>query len=257
MNDSMDTINEMRAVTISREYGSGGGEIAARLAQRLGWQLIDHAMVERVARTLGTSQEEAEAHDEHTEGVLVRLLNVLQYAGPAYAAYAPPGAVPADDAYRDAAERIVRTAAEGGNVVIMGRGAQVLLAGQRDVLCVRIIAPLEQRIACVRQREGLDRRAAVSRIRKKEHERTRYLEAEYHRKPEDAHLYDLVLNTSALDPASAVNVICLALNHKARQARGDPPLSNHVPLVDRGTSAHRCADALVFSELFRAARLWR
>jgi cytidylate kinase len=114
-------------------------------------------------------------------------------------------------------ERIVREVAAQGHVVIVGRGAQVLLAERRDVLRVRIIAPLEQRIAYVMQREGLDQWAAASCIRKKEHERMRYLEAEYHQNPEDAHLYDLVLNTSSLDPASAVNVICLALNHKARQ----------------------------------------
>ena len=68
MNEDIDAINRMRAITLSREYGSGGGEIASRLAKRLGWDLIDHAIVERTARELGTSQEEAEAHDEYTEG---------------------------------------------------------------------------------------------------------------------------------------------------------------------------------------------
>jgi CMP/dCMP kinase len=217
MNDSIATVNEMRAITISREYGSGGGEIAARLAQRLGWQVIDHAIVERVARALGTSQEEAEAHDEHPEGVLARLLNGFQYINPVFTAYAPPGAVSPDEAYRDTVERIVRAAVAREHVVIVGRGSQVLLAQRRDVLRVRIIAPLEQRIAYVMQREGLDQQAAVSRIRMKEHDRTKYLETEYHRKPDEAHLYDIVLNTSFLDPASAVNVICLTLNHMARR----------------------------------------
>jgi CMP/dCMP kinase len=190
MNDSIETVNEMRAVTISREYGSGGGEIAARLAQRLGWQVIDHAIVERVARVLGTSQEEAETHDEHTKGVLARLLHGIQYIDPAFGASAPPGAAPSDEAYRDAMERIVLAAAARGHAVIVGRGAQVLLAEWRAVLRVRIIAPLEQRIAHAMQRKGLDHRAATSRIRKFEHERMRYLEAEYHRRPKDAHLYD-------------------------------------------------------------------
>jgi CMP/dCMP kinase len=217
MNDMRDTVVEMRAVTISREYGSGWSEVALRLAQRLGWQVIDHAIVERVAHITGTSQEEVEAHDEHTEGVLAWVLNSLQYLDLTSTAYAPPGVFPADEAYRAAVEKIVRAAAARGHVVIVGRGAQVLLAKRRDVLRIRIIAPLEQRISYVTQREGLDQRAAVFRIRKIEHERTRYLEAGYHRNPEDAHLYDLILNTSSLDPASAVNVICLALNHKARR----------------------------------------
>ena len=58
MNEDMDTIARMRAVTISREYGSGGGEIAARLAQRLGWQLVDHEVVVEVANALGVSEAE-------------------------------------------------------------------------------------------------------------------------------------------------------------------------------------------------------
>ena len=65
MNEDIDAINRMRAITISREYGSGGGEIASRLAKLLGWALIDHAIVERTARELGTSAEVAEAHDEY------------------------------------------------------------------------------------------------------------------------------------------------------------------------------------------------
>src|SRR5689334_338340 len=72
MNQNIQTINQMRAITISREYGSGGGEIATRLARHLGWQLIDHEIVERVASEMGTSIEEAEAHDERTEGILIR-----------------------------------------------------------------------------------------------------------------------------------------------------------------------------------------
>src|SRR5260370_24801370 len=63
-------------VTISREYGSGGGEIASRLARRLEWNLIDHAIVERVASEIGTSREEAAVHDEHAEGALTRALTL-------------------------------------------------------------------------------------------------------------------------------------------------------------------------------------
>src|SRR5215467_10640354 len=54
----------MRAISISREYGSGGGEIAARLARRLGWQLIDHAVIERTASELEVYETEVEKHDE-------------------------------------------------------------------------------------------------------------------------------------------------------------------------------------------------
>ncbi len=209
--DRPDTADEIRAVTISREYGSGGAEIASHLAKRLGWQLIDHAMVERVARAIGTSPEDVEAHDEHAEGTLTQLLTDLQYIDPTFASSVPIGAVLSDDAYRDAVGRVVRAAAARGKVVIVGRGSQVLLAERRDVLRVRIIAPLEQRITYVMHRDGVDRPEATSLLQTKDRERVKFLETGFHRNPEDAHLYDLVLNMLLIDQVSAANIICLML----------------------------------------------
>lgn len=215
--EALTTIKRMRAITISREYGSGGGEIAARLAKRLGWQLIDHALVERVASELGTSLEEAEAHDEQGEGVIERLLNSMQYIYPEYTASASSTALLSDDvAYRETANKIVRAAAAHGHVVIVGRASQVILADRRDVLHVRIIAPFEQRVAYVMQREGVDRHTAEARIRRKEHERAKYLEREYHHKPDEAPLYNLILKMSRLDLESAVDIICSTLHAIAK-----------------------------------------
>ena len=75
MDEDSTTIATMRAVTLSREYGSGGGEIAARLAHRLEWQLIDHEVVIRVAQQLHVSKADAEAYDEHVESLATRVLN--------------------------------------------------------------------------------------------------------------------------------------------------------------------------------------
>src|SRR3989440_7773345 len=216
MNEDIDPINRMRAITLSREYGSGGGEIASRLAKRLGWRFIDHAIVERTALELGTSIQEAEAHDESTEGIVSRVLNTMLYLYPATMVSAPPEAFLSDEEYRRAVNKIVGAVAARGQVVIVGRASQVILAELRDVLHVRVIAPFEKRVAYVMQREGVDRHTAESRIHRKDHERASYLEREYHHHPDDAHLYDLVLNTSLLDLESAVDIICFTLQQKAR-----------------------------------------
>jgi CMP/dCMP kinase len=216
MNEERDLSNRMRAITISREYGSGGGEIASRLARHLGWYLIDHAIVERTARVLGTSLEEAEAHDESTGGIISQLLGAMQNLYPAYMVNAPPEAFLSAEDYWRTADRIVRAAAARGQVVIVGRASQVILADLRDVLHVRIIAPFEKRVAYVIQREGVDRHTAASRIHTKDHERTSYLEREYHHHLDDAHLYDLILNTSLLDLESVVDIICFTLQQKAK-----------------------------------------
>ena len=215
--DDIELVSQMSAVTISREYGSGGGEIAARLAKRLGWQLIDHEIVERVAGEMGTSVQEAEARDERSEGLLERALNSMVYLNPGLMGDALPVAfLSNEDAYTRTVSRIVTAAAERGHAVIVGRGSQMLLASRRDVLHVRVIAAMEQRVAYVMQREGVDAGEAQLRIQMKDHDRARYLEAEYHRKPDDAHLYDVVLNTTVLGLDSAVEMICLVLERKAR-----------------------------------------
>ena len=213
------TVAKMRAITVSREYGSGGGEVAARLAKHLGWRLIDHEVVVRVARELGVSEEDVEEHDERTESLLSRILISMQSIQPPVYVESSTSHILLTNAndYREALNKVVTAAVEAGNVVIVGRASQVRLAQRRDVLHLRFVASLERRIQYVMSREGLDQEAARSRIQSKDRDRARYLQAEYQRDPADAHLYDLVVNTDFIDLDSAVDLINLALERKAQQ----------------------------------------
>jgi cytidylate kinase len=207
----------MQAVTISREYGSGGGEIAARLAQRLDWQLIDHEIVARVAQTLEISEEEARVHDEYVESAINSLLTGMSTVHPAIFAAPKPTIYTNPRAYREALNQVIEAAVTLGHVVIVGRGAQVVLARRRDILHARIVAPLEKRIEYVMKREGLSRADAQMRIQLKEHDRARYLQAQYHHRPDDAHLYDIVVNTNILNLDSAVDLLYDAFQLKAQR----------------------------------------
>ncbi|MBV9228816.1 MAG: cytidylate kinase-like family protein [Chloroflexi bacterium] len=211
-------IATMRAVTMSREYGSGGGEIAARLAHRLDWHLIDHQIVARAARESGVHEAVMRAFDEKTEDVFSRIMK-----------WPYPVTAEEKQAYRQALDRVVLEAANTGHVVIVGRGSQVLLADRRDVLHVRVVAPLEQCIEYVVRREGLGTEAARKRVQEKDRARARYLQTEFHRQYDDPHLYDLVINTAVLDLDSAVDVICQMLERKASRL--------NVPVEELGPAA--------------------
>lgn len=215
MEQKPDIISNMCAITISREYGSGGGEIARRLAQRLGWQLVDHEIVVRVAGELGVSEEEVEAHDEYSEGITARILSSLQSMQPAMFAISPVPAMTNAEGYQEALSRVVEGALATGHVVIVGRGGQVLLKQHRDVLHVRVIAPLEQRIAYVMRREGINRNEARDRIQVKDQDRHRYMHNVHRQRPDNAHLYDLTLNTGIFSLDQVVNLVVLALQEKA------------------------------------------
>ncbi len=216
MSETKLAVDAMAAVTVSRQYGSGGGEIARRLAERLGWQLIDHEIVVMVASKLGITTAEAEERDEYAESFVFRALRSIGLAATGEIPTVPP--LPIEDpeeTYRSALASIVTTAVEQRHVVIVGRAGQVLLANRRDVLHVRIVAPLELRVAYVAQREGLSEAAARSRVQLKDRDRQHFIQSFYHRDPNDPMLYDLIVNTGVLDLGGVVDLLELALARKA------------------------------------------
>lgn len=215
-----DLVEQMRAITVSREYGSGGGEVARRVVQQLGWQLVDHEIVVRVARTLGVSESEAEAHDEHVEGFVSRLLRSMQRVDPNLLSGAPVLPVSAEteqNEYQEALTDVVKAAITDGHTVIVGRGSQALLAERRDVLHVRIVAPLAIRVGYVMQREGLSQDDAKERIQLKDRDRMRYLQSAHNLQSDDPHLYDLVVNSAILDLDSIASLVIIALEDKAKR----------------------------------------
>ncbi len=211
-------VTQMRAITISREYGSGGGEIGVQLAKRLGWKLVDHEVAEQVARALNITEAEADAHDEHADNLIVRLLtNLSESLAPVSVPVQSLPSLITPEEYDEARRKVVEAAVASGHAVIIGRGAQVLLAGRPDVLHVRIIAPLEQRTAYVMRREGLDHARAQNRINTKDRDRARFLAAVHQRNPQDEHLYDMVVNTAVIELSDVVELLALALEKKARK----------------------------------------
>jgi cytidylate kinase len=185
--------------------------------------LLDHAVIQQAARELEVHETEVEKHDEeYVESALSRIQNRIQQFVPTASTPAvepstfasPPSAIESR-AYQDTMRQIITAAVNTGHVVIVGRGGQVLLADKRDVLHIRVVAPLELRVAYVARREGLDLDAAHKRIQAKDRARTRYMKTQYHCNHEDPHLYDLVIDTAVLDLDSAVDLICLAVERKA------------------------------------------
>src|SRR5215472_15325643 len=155
MSGDSNLISRMHAITISREYGSGGGEIASRLASYLNWKLVDHEIIVQAARELGIPNAEAEEYDESSEGIVRDILTSVSEIS-------HPSLMRGIDAqvYHEAVSRVITGAVMVGHVVVVGRGAQVLFADRRDVLHARIVAPHHLRVAYVMQREGLDAKTA-------------------------------------------------------------------------------------------------
>jgi len=195
-------------ITISRQQGAGGADVARRVAEALGWRLVDNELVDRVAARAHLSPSEVQALEERAPSFFERLVRALTAAAPEIQP-APSEHVPELEEANlvKVTEAVVEDAAREGRVVLVGRAAPAVLSRERDALHVKIVAPLDSRIAEVRRREACDDDEARERIERSDANRRRYHDRYYHRSWDDAANYHLVLNSAALGVDAVVNTI--------------------------------------------------
>ena len=135
-----------RIVTIEREYGSGGGEIACELSKRLGWELWDRALTEEIAKVANVQCSTVERCEERVDGTFQRLLKVF-WRGSHERSIPLPGAEPFDtDRFVAVGEQVMEKIAHGGNCVIVGRGAPYFLRQHGDAFHVFLYAPHAEKL---------------------------------------------------------------------------------------------------------------
>lgn len=120
-----------------------------------------------------------------------------------------PPVAPTLESYVAMLGDVVRAIADEGHVVIVGRGAQVILAGRPDAFHVRVTAPFPVRVTRVQQRTGQPRPQAAERVRASDQARAEYLRRFYHVDWRDPLLYDIVINTERVSKRTAVRLIAL------------------------------------------------
>ncbi len=197
-----------RVVTVAREYGSGGAAIATRLAERLGYKLLDRTLVERIAEMASVGHDVAGRFDEHVDPWTRRIGRALRLGG-FEAVSVVDGEVVDSDRVATLTALIVQEAAAAGRCVIVGRGAQCLLRGRPDAFHVFVYAPREDRARRLLERlgPGADVEFALDEV---DRERGAYTRRYCGANRLDPHLYHLMVN-AALGEEAAVSTILTAL----------------------------------------------
>ena len=132
----------MPVITISRMYGSGGSEVAERVAHTLGWSLFDNDLVEAIAERSGLTAAEVSAQDERVPSIVERLATALSLGSPEIMPPVPAGPMETtEERIVAVTRRVIEEAVQTGPAVFVGRGAQCLLAERSDALHVFCFAP--------------------------------------------------------------------------------------------------------------------
>ena len=202
------TTSRFRVVTVAREYGSGGAAIAKALAARLGYQLLDRALVERIAEEARIDPDLAEKLDEHVDPWARRIGHALWYGGFEAVAVVDENDVVNADRLAVLGGRVIEEAAAAGGCVIVGRGGQCLLRGRPDVFHVFVYAPREERLRRLRARLGSGADVEFV-LEETDRERTAYIRRHFGEHRLDPHLYHLMVN-AGLGEESAVSAILAA-----------------------------------------------
>ena len=200
----------MSVITISRLYGSGGSEVAELVAKELGWSLLDNAVIDAVAARLGISREEVAAREERVPSLVQRLAEALRLGSQDWLAPLGDKRTPTDEQLVEVTHRIVEEAIARGPLVLVGRGAQEMLAQRADALHVFCYAPRGALIARSMQRDRLDEEAASKLFDETNARREQWIKKHWNRSWREHSQYHLSVNTDWLGIAGAVELICFA-----------------------------------------------
>ena len=190
-------------------YGAGGSSVAERVARALGWSLFDNAVVDAVAERTGMTRAEASARDERVPSMVERLATTLSLGTPESLPVVPQEPLlMTEERLVAITRRIIEEAVQQGPAVLVGRGAQCLLASRRDALHVFCYAPPPKLIEGAVLRLGVPPKEAERVVTEMNRNREQYVRRHFHREWRDVTNYHLCLDTGwhGLDGAAEIVV---------------------------------------------------
>lgn len=200
----------MALITLSAAYGAGGSEVGPALAKRLDVPFVDRVIPSAVAARLAVPQSALPPGDMTSSHLLARILTNLAPIGDAFGGGGAATETARDRTVADATEQIIFERADSGSGVILGRAAAVVLRDDSRALHVRLDGPCESRLLQAMRLQGIDRETAERRM--KETDRARYAYVRRFRRADarDPSLYHLIIDSTAIDLASCVEIVALA-----------------------------------------------
>jgi cytidylate kinase len=196
-----------RIATVSRQRGARGSLLAAQLAERLGFNLLDRDVIDRICASSGQARRIVELLDGHARSQLELWVESLLQ-----------GHAMDTNEYVRALLRVIFSASELGGVVVVGRGASFILGHGRG-FHVRVVAPRDERIRAVAEEGRLDPQEAAREVDRADRERSDWVRRALGRSIDDALGYDLVLNSHGVAPERAAELLAVAARAKFERLR--------------------------------------
>ena len=185
----------IRVITIEREYGSGGADIAKQVAGRLGWKLWDQLLTNEIARLMDCDNRVVEEREEKRDPLFYRLFKAFMRGSFEGSLNAPRLKMADTECIREVTERVVRATAEGGKCVIVGRGSAYYLQSRRDAFHVFVYAPFDAKVRRL-QASGKNASEAVHLAETVDRDRAAFIKQYFGVEWPDRQRFHLMINSS-------------------------------------------------------------
>lgn len=184
-------------ISIGRQHGSGGREIARLLARELGIKCYDKEIVDEAAKHSDFSRDLINAYDEK------RMSAFMLHAG----GYGLNENFRLNMQVVSAQFDAIREIASKGDCIFVGRCADYILRDRSDLVSVFILGDMDERLKCLERRQGLDVATARKKIKEVDKDRSSFYKYYSDQVWGDAQNYDLCINSSRLGVEGTVKVI--------------------------------------------------
>lgn len=209
----------IKIITIEREYGSGGGEIAQLLSKQLGWKLWDQLLTEEIARLADCPKSVVAGREERPDPLYYRLFKSFLRGSYEGSINAHKLKLVDSECILKFTEQVVQQAAKSGNSVIVGRGSQQFLRNRQDTLRVFLYAPREDKVRRLLAR-GKSEDEAEQLVDTVDRERVDFIEKYFHVEWPDRSIYHSMLNTAIGDEAVVHMILDLMKTIESRITAG-------------------------------------
>jgi cytidylate kinase-like protein len=205
----------IRVITLEREYGSGGGEIAEKVAGRLGWKLWDQLLTEEIARRLDCDCRTVEEHEERRDPAYYRLLKSFMRGSFEGSLNAPRLKMVDTECVREVVQKILPGIADAGNCVIVGRGSAFHLGSRPDAFHVFVYAPFQDKVRRLQAR-GKSEKEAIELTETVDRDRADFIQKYFNVEWPGRHRFHLMVN-SGMGEDVAVEIILDAAGRLGNQ----------------------------------------
>jgi cytidylate kinase len=205
----------IRIITIEREFGSGGGVIAEKVADRLRWKLWDQLLTDEIARRMDCDRRLVEEHEEQRDSASYRLFKAFMRGSFEGSLNAPRLKMVDTDCVRAVAKQIVMEAGEAGNCVIVGRGSAYYLGDRPDAFHTFTYAPFLDKVRRL-QATGKSEERATELAETVDVHRAAFIKEYFDIDWPERHRFHLMVNSSLGDDV-AVDTILATVDRLSRQ----------------------------------------